>query len=70
MHRRIRRIQQLEAAYGLQAPVYVIYLADTDAYQLVMGAGDERLPAALFWERYPTAQIVGSLGAASMWDAL
>lgn len=65
-----RRIHHLEAASSSNAPVYAIYLADTDAYQLVMGAGDERLPAPLFWERYPTAQIVSSLGAAALWDTL
>ncbi len=68
MHR--QRIQRLEAARGIQAPVYAIYLADTDAYQLVMGAPRAQLPAALFWERYPTARIVSSFATAAMWDAL
>ncbi len=70
MHRRIQRIQRLEAACELQVPVYAVYLADADAYQVVMGATRAQLPAALFWERYPTAQVVGSLGTAAMWDAL
>ncbi len=70
MHTRRRRIHRLEAASSVTAPVYAIYLADTDAYQLVMSAGDEQLPAALLWERYPTAHIVSSLATAALWDAL
>jgi hypothetical protein len=70
MHRRIQRIQRLEAACGLQVPVYAVYLADADAYQVVMGAPRAQLPAALFWERYPTARIVSSFATAAMWDAI
>jgi hypothetical protein len=65
-----RRMQALETTTRLRAPVYAIYLADAAVYQLVMGAPPGQLPAALFWERYPTAQIVSSLGAAALWDAL
>ncbi len=70
MHTRRRRIQQLEAALGSTTPVYAFYFADTNAYQVVIGAPTEHLPAALFWERYPTAQIVSRLAMAAMWDAL
>ncbi len=65
-----RRIQHLEAALRSTAPVYAFYLADAGAYQVVMGAPTEHLPAALFWERYPTAQIVSSLAEVAMWEVI
>ncbi len=70
MHTIKRRIQALENTASLHAPVYAIYLAGMDAYQRVMGAPREQLPAALFWERYPTACIVSSFATAAMWDAV
>jgi len=70
MNTRLRRIQQLEAAYSITAPVYAFYLADADAYHVIHGAPREHLPAALFWERYPTAQIVSHQAEAAMWDAI
>ncbi len=70
MPTRLRRIQQLEAAYNVKAQVYAFYLVYANAYQVVHGAPRERLPAALFWERYPTARIVKTLTAAAMWEAL
>ncbi len=48
MNTRLRRIQYLEAAYSITAPVYAFHLADVDAYQVVHGAPPEHLPAALF----------------------
>ncbi len=65
-----RRIHQLEAAYNVTAQVYAFHLVDADAYQVVLGAPRERLPAALFWQRYPMARIVKTLAAAAMWEAL
>ncbi len=68
-----QRIHRLEVASGQQEPVYAVYLADgDDVVQLSMQCANEhaRMPAALWLERYPTAQIVGSLGAITMWDAL
>ncbi len=65
-----RRVHQLEAAYNVKAQVYAIHLVDVDAYQVVLGAPREYLPAALFWERYPTARIVKTLAAAAMWGEI
>jgi hypothetical protein len=50
--------------------VYAFYLVDVDAYQVVLGAPREHLPAALFWERYPTARIVKTLSTVALWEAL
>jgi hypothetical protein len=70
MPTRRRRIQHLEAAYNVTAQVYAFYLVDADAYQVVLGAPREHLPAALFWERYPTARIVKTLSTVALWEAL
>ncbi len=70
MNARHRRIQRLEAVHSVNAPVYAIYLVDADAYQVVHGAPREHLPAALFWQRYPTARIVKTLAAAAMWGEI
>ncbi len=70
MNARHRRLQQLEAAYNVTAQVYAFHLVDADAYQVVHGAPQEQLPAALFWQRYPTARIVKTLATATMWETL
>ncbi len=70
MPTRLRRIQQLEAAHNVTAQVYAFYLVYANAYQVVLGAPRERLPAAQFWQRYPTARIVKTLTTAAMWEAL
>jgi hypothetical protein len=70
MPTRRRRIQHLEAAYNVTVQVYAFYLVDVDAYQVVLGAPREHLPAALFWERYPTARIVKTLSTVALWEAL
>ena len=70
MNTQLRRIQQLEAVHSATMQVYAFYVADADAYQVVHGAPPEKLPAALFWQRYPTACIVKTLAAAAMWGEL
>ncbi len=57
----------------MHAPVHAVYLADTDEIVVLsMRSADEheRMPRAVFNARYPDGQIVESLGAAWMWEAL
>ncbi len=70
MNPKLRRIQHLEAAYNVKAQVYAIHLVDADAYQVVLGAPREHLPAVQFWQRYPTARIVKTLATTALWEAL
>ena len=68
-----RRVERLEAVGGLHGGVYAIGLADTDeVVVLSMGSGaeHERMRRPVFEQRYPTAQIVDSLGTAEMWEAI
>ena len=68
-----KRLAWLEAHAGMHDPVYAIGLADTDeVVVLSMGSGaeHERMPRPVFEQRYPTAQIVESLGTAEMWEAI